>query len=105
MDRSDVIKLIKENYEADKIGQRISKESERTVFCNVKSITRQEFFEAGRNGLKPALTFEIFAYDYDGEKIIEYQGRRYGVYRTYRGKHDKMDLYTEEKAGLKNGKD
>lgn len=104
MDRSDVIKLIKTTYQNDAINQRIPIESERQIFCNVKSITSTEWFEAGKHGLKPTYCFEIFAPEYEGEKIVEYDGERYGVYRTFRPTGEKLELYVEEKGGLGRGK-
>ena len=69
-------------------------------FCRADSVTRREFFEAGRNGLNPEWKFTVFAPDYGGELTVEYEGRRYGIYRTYRmTDSDYMELYAERKAG------
>lgn len=100
MDRSDIIKLVKTTYTNDKINQRIPTESARIVFCSVRSITQSEWYEAGKNGLKPTYCFEVFGPDYEGEKIVEYNGTRYGIYRTYRNKNERLELYAEEKGGL-----
>lgn len=95
-----VIKLISVINTADAIGVPILTESVHEVFCQVDSITRLEFFEAGRNGLNPELRFVVFAGDYNGELTIEYNGRRYGVYRTYRlTDNDYLELYCERKSG------
>lgn len=102
MDRSTVIKLIKPNYTQDSIGQYIYAETERQVYCDVRSITRAEWFEAGRNGMQPIYIFAMFGPDYEGEQIVEYEGKRYGVYRTYRGRNETIELYVEEKGGLVN---
>ena len=100
MDRSNVINLIKETYTQDADYDFDQSETKRQVFCDVKSITRSEWFEAGRVGMQPAYCFILFAPDYEGEKIVEYEGRRYGVYRTYIGRNERLELYTEEKGGL-----
>lgn len=105
MDRSDVIKLISETYTQDEIGQYISQETERTVFCDVRSVSRSEWFNAGRDGLQPELMFVMFAPDYQGEKIVEYKGSRYGIYRTYVGRNEQIELYAEAKGGLDGGND
>ena len=75
----------------------------RDVFAQVDSVTRAEFFEAGRNGLNPEYVFRVFFGDYDGERIVEYKGKRYGVYRTYHGRNDMMELYAERKGGTNGG--
>lgn len=101
MDRSDVICLIKETYHMDDHNQPIPEESRREVYCNAKSVTRTELFEAGQNGHRAAWLFEMFFYDYENEKQIEYNGERYGVYRTYRPTSDIIEVYVEEKGGIK----
>lgn len=101
MDRSNIIYLISETYTQDAIGQPIASETRRQVFCDVRSITRTEWFDAGRNGLQPAYVFTMFAPDYENEKIVEFNGNRYGVYRTYRARNEVLEVYTEEKGGLK----
>lgn len=45
----------------------------------------------------------MFAFDYNGEDIVEIDGNRYSVYRTYRAKADEIELYLEKKAGSENG--
>lgn len=100
MDRSDVINLISETYTQDEISQDIAVYKKRKVFCEVRSITRTEWFDAGRNGLQPVFVFTMFAPDYEGEKIVEYKGRTYGIYRTYVGRNETIELYVEEKGGL-----
>lgn len=75
----------------------------REVFCQVSSVTRQEFFDGGRNGLNPSFVFRVFAGDYCGEELCEYEGRPYSIYRTYLSDSDYMELYAERKGGT-NGK-
>lgn len=99
MDRSDVVTLISQTYEADDYGVQQASETERVVFCNVSSVSLAEWSEGGRNGLNPSLRFTLFFYDYNGEEICEYKGVRYYVYRTYHGLNDTIELYTERRQG------
>ena len=100
MDRSDVIKLIPVSYTQDAAGvQRPTEGVPREVMCQVDSVTRSEFFEGGRNGLNPEYTFRMFFGDYQGERIVEYNGKRYSIYRTYHGRGDIIELYAERKGG------
>ena len=104
MDRSDVIKLIPITYEKDANGIPHAVESEpRTVMCQVNSVTRSEFFDGGRNGLNPEFVFRVFFGDYEGERLVEYQNKRYSIYRTYHGRNDMMELYAERKGGTNGG--
>lgn len=100
MDRSNVIYLISETYEQDEIGQFISTEIKHQVFCDVRSITRSEWYDAGRDGMQPSYIFTMFRHDYNGEKIVEFEGNRYGIYRTYIDRNEQIELYVEEKGGI-----
>lgn len=95
----EIIKLIAVKYTKDEYGIQKKTETEREVFGRIRSITRQEYFDAGRNGLNPELSFIVFFADYEGETILEYQGKRYLIYRTYRTPSDDMELYVERRGG------
>lgn len=99
MDRSDILILIGETKAQDDLGVWRTTEARRTIFCDVRSVTRDEFFEGGRSGLNPAYRFDVFAPDYEGESICEYNGSRYAIYRTYHSRSDTLELYAERKGG------
>lgn len=99
MDRSDVITLIAVTQTQDDYGVWRSTETKHDVFCQINSVTRNEFYQAGRAGLNPEFQITMFAYDYDDEKIIEYKGKRYSVYRTYFTRNDMIELYVQRKGG------
>ena len=100
MDRSDIIELIPTTTAPDEYGVPRTVEGEpRVVMCQVRSITRTEFFEAGRNGLNPEFQFNVFGGDYDGETLVRYKGKQYAVYRTYFGSTDTVELYVVRKGG------
>lgn len=103
MDRSAVITLIGETKTQDAFGVWQSSLTERDVFAQVDSVTRNEFFEGGRNGLNPELRFTLFFGDYKDERTLTYNGKAYGVYRTFFGRNDTIELYCERKGGT-NGK-
>lgn len=103
MDRSEVIFLLSETVEQDEMGVFRKTVKDRMVFAQVDSITRSEFFEAGRNGLNPDFRFTIFAGDYEGEKTLRYKSNEYGIYRTYLARNDNLELYAERKGGVDGG--
>lgn len=105
MDRSEIASLIAVSYETDSIGQQVPVETKREVFCNIGSVSWEEKLEAWRLGLEPQIRLTMFRYDYGGESAVELSGRRYGVYRTYLGKNETIELYLEGKAGVYSGKD
>ena len=114
----DVIKLIPTTQAKDSAGViRTTEGSPREVLCHVRSVSRNEFFKAGRSGLNPAFVFVVFHGEYQGETLVEYRGQRYAVYRTYqvpdsgsglqqsgmRSQYDYgadyMELYAQRKGG------
>ncbi len=91
-------------YEEDANGIRRPVKGEgREVFASVTSVSRSEFFQAGRAGFAPAFVFHVFAAEYDGESVIEYNDETYAVYRTYRKTDgdgsDYVELYAQREAG------
>ena len=95
---TDVLVLIAQSMSVDDIGNEIATETERTVYCEVHSITQTEFYAAANTELEPQYRFTVFFGDYEGENICKYQGERYAVYRTYRD-GDNLELYVERKIG------
>ena len=103
MDRSDIVTLVGFTRTQDAFGVWRSTPSERQVYCSVDSVTRDEYFEGGRNGLNPEYRITMFFCDYNGEDTVVYNGIAYGVYRTYHAKTDELELYVERKGGVNRG--
>ena len=85
---NDVIELL-EVREFTGYGAELQREisGRRKVYANVKTVGYREFYQAAANGLKPTLVFTIALYwEYQGEKMIEYNGELYDVIRMYRTK-------------------
>ncbi len=99
MDRSDLITLYADSVSYDDYGVAQKTRTSRDVFCKVDSVTRSEFFDAGKAGLKPEYRMTMFFGDYEGETLVGYNGRLYSVYRTYQAKTDIIELYVERKSG------
>ena len=102
MDRSNTVDLIRVTYETDGIGQQVPIETLRTVFCSVDSISRAEFYDAGRNGLKPEYRITLFAPEYNREEALILNGIRYGIVRTYQNRNETIELYVERLTGELN---
>ena len=100
MKKRDVINLVSYSWTTDEFGVRkkefpIKKE----VIVYVESVTGSEYFQGGANGLRPQYRFTMFAPDYDGQEIVEYDGELYSVYRTYLNKTFELELYVERRKG------
>ena len=96
----DVLTLVSYTYTKDAYGVDRGTPTERRIFCRTDSITRLEFYEAGRNGLNPEMKFTIFAGDYAGQKVCQYNGAQYSIYRTYHiPGTDYMELVVQREGG------
>lgn len=95
---SDVLYLIAQTISVDDYGNEVETETQRQVYCEVNSISQTEFYAAANTELNPEYRFDVFFGDYNGEDVIEYQGNRYAIYRTYRT-GDTLELYCERKIG------
>lgn len=74
-------------------------ETEREVFCSVKSVTRNEFYLATAQNLKPEIVFVLTDYyDYQGEPIIIYKDVRFTVLRTFR-KERSLEIVCQRRTG------
>lgn len=82
----------------DDSGNYIPKETQTTVLCDLKSVTRSEFYSAAQAGLNPEQVFEINGFEYNGETEVEFLGERYSVIRTYRTSYETIELTCERKA-------
>ena len=121
MDRSNIIYLLNFRHEQGDDGVFRSPEellaiagvaivgravvgTPKEVYCDVKSITQTEWFNAGRNGIEhPAFVFIMNRNEYAGEEAVLFNGQQYGVYRTYEAKNENLELYCEAKGGLHVG--
>lgn len=99
MRKNDSAYLVTESYAQDDYGVLRKTTVRHQVYVNVSSVTSQEWFEGGRNGLNPQLRFTLFQFDYTGEHIIEYSGKQYTIYRTYARSKDELELYCEFRKG------
>jgi SPP1 family predicted phage head-tail adaptor len=101
---NDTLFLLTTTYTTNKYGVPVETNVKNEVFCERQSVSRSEFFNAGRNGLNPEFVFTIFKGDYQGELVCEYDGLTYAIYRTYETDDDYIELYVQRKGGT-NGKE
>ena len=85
----------------DDLGQiEVSEDFTRQVFCEKKSISQNEFFQAGQNGFKPKCVLIVYSLDYQEEQKVNYNNKTYSIYRTYERDDERIELYCEVKAGV-----
>lgn len=62
-----------------------------------RSITRTEYYQAAAQGLKPAAVLVLFFADYEGERLVSWEGKTYTITRSYqRPDSDDLELTLEE---------
>lgn len=98
MKRVDKVTLITQTVSQDDIGQPTVVETTASVICTVKEITRAEWVAAQQKSLSPAACLRVFFRDFSGQKLAEFNGKRYEVYRTYQS-GDYVELYLAERVG------
>lgn len=102
MEKTSEITLVSVVHESDSLKQLVERETgTQTVFCSVKNITRSEWAATAHRDLKPALCVTVWADEYAGEMVAIFEGKRYGVYRTYQPNSEEIELYLERKAGAR----
>ncbi len=94
---TEILTLITVTQTVDDYGDPVIQETARDVFGRLQSIGQSEFYQAHATGLKPELKFILADYlDYNEETLVEYDGQRYRVLRTYRaGLELELTLYRE----------
>ena len=91
---TEVVTLLKREYGKADI--------KREVFCGCRSIGMREFYAASTTDFHPELTLVLADYlDYENETLVDYNGKRYRVLRTYR-KGLELEL-TLEQASAEDG--
>lgn len=97
--RTDELILIKNTFENDSIGNQIEKNEESIVFCEVKSISRTEFYQAAQSGMKPGAAFIIYGFEYDNQEFVRHNGIKYKVIKTYKINDNDLELTCEKVIG------
>lgn len=106
MDGTRVVKLIQENITRGNYGQEIVSETYTNVYGMLQGITRSEWGTAGQRGIEASFRVDVYTFEYHGEKIVEIDGVRYAVYRTYINiGNDRTELYLETRQGVTFGYD
>ena len=92
---NDVLTLIKRRHTTDANGDPTIEETSRDVFCGVRSISQSEFYQAQTSDFRPELKFVLADYlDYNDETVVEHNGQRYRVLRTFRAGQE-LELVAE----------
>jgi len=92
---SDIITLIAMMQGKDADGFPANVEVPHEVYANKKSVTRSEFYSSMQAGIKATALFETRLCDYEecgNPTILEHDGKRYKVERTYTKDNENVEL-------------
>lgn len=94
---NEILTLIQQTQTVDEYGDLVTKETTREVFAKLSSIGQKEFYQAQAVGLQPEVKFVLADHlDYENETLVEHNGTRYRVLRTYRsGQELELTVYRE----------
>ncbi len=96
----DVVSLVAVSQEKNDAGDLVDTETTRTVFADRRSIRASEFYQAQASGLRPEIMFVVRYGEYQNEPILEHDGKRYNIIRTYSKNGEEIELVCQ---GIVNG--
>ena len=95
-----IITLIARTFTKDSINQQISTETQRDVWCLLRSVNRVEWRNAAMQGLQPEYMAIMPLINYSGEIVAVINNVRYAIYRTYINfDRDEIELYLAREVG------
>lgn len=80
--------------------QEVETDTRTEIMALYESVSQSEFYKGGEAGLRPEFRLTTAIIDYSGEKEVELDGKRYGIYRTFEVDKDYIELYCERKGGV-----
>lgn len=89
------------SYIEDEVGNQIPVPAETDIYCGLRSIGRNEFYNAAVTDMRPEIIFVIHPYEYNGEKQVRFKAKDeeesavYKVIRTYQKGTEEMELICE----------
>lgn len=95
---SDVCKLITTNPTPHGVHA-APKMTERTVFCQVSSVGRTEFYQANLAGMSPEYVLKLSdTAEYQGEMELMFRGEKWKIIRTYMTRDGGLELTVQRSA-------
>ena len=98
--RDVIAYLIGKTITKNEYKQEVETDTRAEIMALYESVSQSEFYKAGEAGLRPEFRLTTAIIDYNGEKEVELDGKRYGIYRTFEVDKDYIELYCERKGGV-----
>ncbi|QMV43738.1 head-tail adaptor protein [Cohnella cholangitidis] len=87
---SDLVRLIGLTSLSGVNGDTITEQPPRDVLAEKKSVRLSEYYQALANALRPEVMFVIWSSEYNDEPLLEYEGVRYQIIRTFVPPNDRV---------------
>lgn len=98
--RDVIAYLIGKTITKNEYKQEVETDTRTEIMALYESVSQSEYYKGGEAGLRPEFRLTTAIIDYNGEKEVEYDGKRYGIYRTFEVDKDYIELYCEQKGGV-----
>lgn len=98
--RDVIAYLIGKTITKNELKQEVETETRTEILARKESVSQSEFYRGGEAGLNPEFRLTTAIIDYNDEKEVELDGKKYGIYRTYEVDKDYVELYCERKGGV-----
>ena len=96
---NDIAYLCAETVTQDEYLNEKKELTPREVFVQTRSIGTSEFYAAATTDFHPDITLVLADYyDYEGEKVVYYNGKFFDVIRTYK-KSNRLEIVLQERIG------
>ena len=90
--------------DATGVWRTMAEEKSDPIFARKDDTSRSEFFAAGQAGMRAEFRFIVNVVEYNGEDVLEWNGKRYAIYRHYHVPGtDDMELYAQREVGVQRG--
>ena len=87
-----------ERTERGNLIRKPMRDAARAVYARVFSVGQSEFYTSAQAGIELEVKFDIWAHEYKGELLVEWNGREYPVIRSYRKGRDRVELTCAKRA-------
>ena len=94
---NEIITLVGSTSTVNDLGDEIEVETRVDVFAQVKSVGASYKLQAMAVGIRPKYRFVLQdRFDYNGQELVEYEGKPFRVVDTYRGEDQSIELTVAE---------
>ena len=89
---NDELILINYEIEPDEIGNQKKIRTETAILCEIRTTTRNEFYNYGDSELRPEYIAIVNDFEYSGQKEVLFKGEEYIITRSYQSERDLLEL-------------